>query len=193
MIPALPKSTIKPALRLAAAVLLCLFGAAAAHEGEHDEDEAPAPAGPAAPPAASPMPSLDADTPQLELVVKRQDGEVLLYIDDYATDAPLDGLQVAVRSGNRALQAAAAGQGVYRLPADLLDPAAGTALRIEVHGHGIEANVQGELPPAPAQPVKQAASSLPHPPVWAWGTAAAVALLSLLLFRLRLRRRALAA
>jgi hypothetical protein len=190
MIHASPKSMTESGMRrTVAAAMLLLSCAAAAHEGhhDHDADEAPAPV------AAAPSPALAADTPQLELVVKRQQNDLLLYLDDYASDAPLDGLQVEVHSGSRVLQAAAAGEGLYRLPADLLDGAAGATLQIVVHGHGLDASVPGELPPAPAQPHT---ASVPHGlslPPWSWVTAAAVALLALLLFRFRLRRRALAA
>jgi hypothetical protein len=185
MIPALPKSTTKT-LRLAAVLaVLCLSFAAAAHEGHHEEQ--------AALPAATPPPAVNADTPQVELVLKRQQDELLLYLDDYATDAPLDGLSVLVHSGSRTLQAAAAGEGVYRLPMDLLDPGAGQALQVEIHGHGIAVSVPGELPPAPAPLAATAATHRVHLPPWTWLTAAAAAVLVLLLFRLRLRRRALAA
>ena len=130
---------------LLAASLCCLCGAALAHEGHHeaepDADSAPAAQAPAAPRSAL-------DTPQIELVVQREGRDLVLYLDDYATNAPLNGLQVAVRSNTLTLQAAPNGEGTYRVPGDLIDQPGGEPLQIEVHGAGIDAHLQAPLPAA---------------------------------------------
>jgi hypothetical protein len=183
-IPVLRKRAIDRGFgrHVAAAVLLGFSGCAAAHEGHH-HDTAPAPAAP-------PLPALAADTPQIELVVKRQQDQVVFYVDDYASNAPLDGLQLEVHDGSRVLQAAPAGEGVYQVPADLLGAGA-QALQIVVRGRGVEAAVPGELPAAPA-----AAASLPAASqhrAWPWLATAAAAVLLLPVLGRRIRRRALTA
>jgi DNA-binding transcriptional LysR family regulator len=133
---------------LQASLCTALFCAitAQAHEGHHDEEPEAAPVATTAPPAHA-----AADTPQLELVAERRGPDVLLYLDDYATNAPLDGLQVNVHSGAQLLQAAAAGEGTYRIPGDLIDASKEQTLAVEVHGPGIEAQLQAVLPPAVAE------------------------------------------
>ena len=151
--------------------LACLGAASAqAHEGHHhdDGDETPA--------VASPPPvHAAADTPQLELVAERRGADVVLYLDDYATNAPLDGLQVSLRSGAQLLQAAAAGEGSYRVPADLVGTGE-QALEIEVHGKGLDARLQTTLPATSI--AAPAAAGSPTIGIKAWiGAAAAVLLL----------------
>lgn len=133
---------------LLAASLCGWCGAALAHEGHH---EAQPDADSAAAAQAPPAPRSTLDTPQIELVAQREGRDLLLYLDDYASNAPLNGLQVAVRSDTLTLQAAASGEGVYRVAGDLLDGHPGAPLQIDVHGAGIDAHLQAPLPPAAEQ------------------------------------------
>jgi hypothetical protein len=170
---------------------LLLFGAAAgvpAHEGHHEaEPEAPVPAEGPAPGAAHAM----SDTPQVELVAQREGADIVLYLDDYASNAPLNGLQVSVRSGALNLQAAAAGEGSYRIPGDLIDAQPARTLEITVHGAGIDAQLQAPVPSAvPAAAAAPAASAAAHP-LWLLAIALAVLLAAAggyLLWRKRGRR-----
>src|ERR1700757_2453015 len=110
-------SMIHALRRRALPLLLILPLAAAAHEGHHhDEDPAPAP-------VAKPA--------QVEVVAQRDGGDVLIYVDDYASNAPLSGLQVVIHQSAGVVQAATAGEGLYRVPADLVDAAA-RELQIEI-------------------------------------------------------------
>jgi hypothetical protein len=134
-------------------LLLACCGAASAHEGHHHDeaDEAPAPA--AAAPHAAP------DAPRLEVVAQREGADLVFYVDDYASNAPLDGLQLSLRSGTRTLEAAG-GQGRYALPAELLEAPAGQDLQLRVQGGGIDVTVEVPLPAVAAVPPVQEAPSL---------------------------------
>jgi hypothetical protein len=142
-----PKRTIedmiKPLPYLLLVLLCCASGAVPAHEGHH---EAAAEAAAAAPTASD----TGLDTPQIELVVQREGADIVFYLDDYASNAPLQGLQVSVRSGTLTLQAAPSGEGSYRIAGDLIGGDSAQPLQISVHGAGIDAQLQAVLPAAPA-------------------------------------------
>lgn len=133
-----------PLSYLLAAWLCCLHGAALAHEGHHEAEPE------AAAPLAVPAPHTALDTPQIELVAQREGADIVLYLDDYASNAPLSGLQVSVRSGTLTLQAAANGEGAYRIAGDLIDAHSEQALDISVHGAGLDEQLHTVLPPAAA-------------------------------------------
>jgi len=158
--------------------LCCASGAVPAHEGHHEAE--PEAAAPAVPPALR----ATLDTPQVELVVQREGSDILLYLDDYATDAPLSGLQVSVRSGTLTLQAAASGEGTYRVAGDLIDGHGEQLLEISVHGAGLDAQLQTALPAA-----TEPAGSVEAAPRVAWWIAAVPAGLILLGGGWLLRRR----
>ena len=155
---------------LLGAWLYCAAAAALAHEG-HREAEPDAAAA-----AASPAPHAALDTPQVELVAQREGADIVLYLDDYASNAPLSGLQLSVRSGTLTLQAAASGEGAYRIAGDLIDAGAEQALDISVHGAGIDAQLRAVLPPAAQANHAGQAESAGHDRRWI-----AVAVLTLLL------------
>jgi len=153
-------------------LLLVLHVQASAHEGHHHDEPQPAAGAPAAP----------GGTPRIEAVAQREGGDIVLYLDDYASNAPLDGLQVAVRSGTVAVQVAG-GEGRYRFPADLLTGQGAQPLALSVHGQGFDTELAVELPAAvPAVVVPQASRWLPR-------LASAVLILGLLLAARLLRRR----
>jgi len=148
MIRALPKSMNKFASGLRRLIVGSCFavgGLAFAHAGhdrgaEHDDRAAVAPA-----PAAA------ATTPQVELVATHEHGDLVIYVDDYASNAPIDGLQVQLRSGNQLLQASASGDGIYRLPAELVEAQDGnTPVTFLLHGRNLDLQVQTVLPDAPS-------------------------------------------
>ena len=150
--------------------LCCAAGAVSAHEGHHEaEPEA------AAVPAAPPAPRATLDTPQVELVVQREGGDIVLYLDDYATNAPLNGLLLSVRSGTLTLQAAQSGEGAYRIAGDLIDGRGEQPLEISLHGGGIDAQLQAVLPAA-VQPGGEPEAS-PHNAWWLAAVPAALILL----------------
>ena len=165
----------KPAVPLSyllAVLLCCVSGAVLAHEGHHeDQPEAVAP-------AVAPAPRATLDTPRIELVAQREDGDIVLYLDDYATNAPLDGLQVSVRSGSLTLQAAAGGEGAYHIAGDLIDARVEQPLDISVHGAGLDAQLQAVLPPA-AEAVPAEQATLAQHDVW-WIAATVLAAACLL-------------
>ena len=166
----------KRATSLLAGLLLGFSGSALAHEGHH-HDDAEAPAA-----AATPQPA--STPPRLEVVARREGGDIVLYVDDYASNAPLDGLQLSVRSGGLTVQAAG-GEGRYRIPADLLPAPGEQTLELSVHGSGVEAQLQVPLSAAvvpEAAPAPAGASSL-------WSRLSGAVLIVGLLFAAWLLRR----
>lgn len=163
------------ATELLAILLLVLQGAAMAHEGHHHDEPEPRPAAGAQAAPAAPL--------RIEAVAQREGGDIVLYLDDYASNAPLDGLQVAVRSGTVTVQAAGA-EGRYRVPADVLAAQAGQPLALSVHGAGVDAEIAVELPAAapPAALAPQVSQRLPR-------LASAALILLVLLAAWLLRRR----
>jgi membrane fusion protein, heavy metal efflux system len=92
------------------AILLLMGGSAFAHEG-HDHGEEKKSAGP-----ATLMPRLEARSGPFELVAVRQSGELLIYLDRFATNEPIAGAQVTVETPVGPKEATLK-DGVYRLPA----------------------------------------------------------------------------
>ncbi|AXQ31292.1 hypothetical protein D0B54_22555 [Solimonas sp. K1W22B-7] len=159
--------------RLLAMSLLGFALAAAAHDG-HEQGDPPASA------AAALDPRVELHSSRTELVVVRTADALLVYADDYVTNAPLEGLQVAVTTAGRRVEAEALGDGVYRLPLDLLQGA--TPLQLQLHGAAGAESFPLTLPPAPPPPAAVA-------PAWiAWAAAASAALVLLGLWFARRRR-----
>jgi hypothetical protein len=135
---------------------LLLAGAAAAHEG-HDHGAAPAPEV-AAPDATAPRLALH--SARVELVAVRDARDLLVYIDDYETNAPLAGLRVQLRAGSRLLSAQPVEAGTYRIVADALDAAVPQPAVFLLHSDAWSEQLEGVLPPAqPVAPAGPADSS----------------------------------
>lgn len=178
MTHALLKRTSFPGLL--AAVLLGCSAAVLAHEGHHHGDEAPEPA----PLAAAAAPHIAPEAAQLEVVAQREGAELAFYVDDYASNAPLDGLQLSLRSGAITVQAAGE-QGRYSVPAELLAEA-GRQAELSVRGDGIDARLQMELPPPPPAAPARAATPLLVPRLSSAGLILALLAAAWLLRRRRL-------
>jgi len=130
-------------------LLLPLALTAQAHEGHEHEEAVPAAAVTAIPAADAPRLTLTA--PQFELVAVRDTAALLIYVDDYDSNAPLADLQLQVQSGSRSTQAEALEPGLYRvaLAALGLDNKPGTApLSFIVRSPQWQARVDGVLPAA---------------------------------------------
>jgi len=126
-------------LRAAGVIALALLASPVlAHEGRrHDDDaEAEASASKAAATAVAvpPPPAVAASTPKLELVLKRDAQRVLIYLDDFATNAPLAGLTVSVRANGHDVGAEAIEPGTYSVPLDLLPPEDAAPITVRVRG-----------------------------------------------------------
>ena len=102
-------------LRIAVLVAAALALPAWAHEGEDHG----APATPA--PSVQVGSRTEARTEAFELVVVLTDGRLSLYLDDFATNAPVAGGQVEVESGPFRAVADQAAPGVYRVSAGSFD------------------------------------------------------------------------
>jgi membrane fusion protein, heavy metal efflux system len=93
-------------------LFLCSPLAAFGHAG-HDHD-APASALPLAPRA-------EAYSDQIEALAVLENGELRIYLDEFATNAPIDGAELEIEVGGEPRVAEALGDGVYRLPANGLE------------------------------------------------------------------------
>lgn len=127
-------------MRILVLLTLLLALSAQAHEGhEHGE------AGESAATALQPRVELHSD--RTEVVVVRGAEALLVYADDYASNAPLENLAVAVTAGDRRIEAQALGEGVYRLPLDLLPVT--EALQLQLRDQDRQESFALKLPPAP--------------------------------------------
>ncbi|WP_293003157.1 hypothetical protein [Nevskia sp.] len=134
-------------LRAAGVIALALLASPAnAHEGHRHDDDAEAHAdsqadehsgaerGAAADKVLPAAPAVSASTPKLELVLKRDAQRLLIYLDDFATNAPLAGLAVSVRANGHDIGAEAIEPGTYSVPLDLLPPEDAAPITVRVHG-----------------------------------------------------------
>ena len=123
-------------LRAAGVIALALLVSPAnAHEGHrHDDDADAEPASTNVPAEVPSATAVAASTPKLELVLKRDAQRLLIYLDDFATNAPLAGLAVSVQSNGRDLGAEAIEPGTYSVPLDLLPPEAAAPITVRVRG-----------------------------------------------------------
>lgn len=153
--------------QLMAMLMLALCWSAQAHEGhEHGE-----PAAAATATALEPRVALHSE--RVEVVVVRGAEALLVYADDYSSNAPLEHLAVAVAAADRRAEAQALGEGVYRLPLDLLPP--GDALQLQLRGPDWQESFALSLPPPVADE-----SPAQHLARWPWLAAALAVLLALI-------------
>lgn len=152
--------------RLMVVLLLALGLPAQAHEGyEHGE--------PAAAVAATALePRVELRSERVEVVVVRGAEALLIYADDYVSNAPLEHLAVAVTAVDRRVEAQPLGEGVYRLPLDLLPAVAG--LQLQLRGPDWQESFALSLPPA-AEEAGQATQRA----WWPWASAGVAVLLIL--------------
>ncbi|MET0277897.1 MAG: RND transporter [Pseudorhodoplanes sp.] len=99
---------------LAAAALFAAFpGFARSHEG-HDHG-AQAPAAP-----ATVLPRGEAHSDMFELVAVAERDTLILYLDDYRSNAPVDGAKLEIETPDGPKSASALGNGIYKLEASFL-------------------------------------------------------------------------
>lgn len=128
---------------------------AVAHEGHPDAaNEAPTS-------AATSLPRMEWSSPQAEVVVVREARRMLVYVDDYPTNAPLDGLTLHLRCGPRLLSATVVEPGLYAFDlTDIADHDARTATVLIRHPRWSAAFVAALPPPDdPASPEHRADGS----------------------------------
>ena len=95
--------------------------------------------------------------PPIELVVVRITDGLLLYVDDYLSNAPLTGLDITLLAGTRASRASAQGNGVYRVPLEIADTAMRN-IRLVIQGPQIDVRLDATLPDDPAAETHAAGS-----------------------------------
>ena len=91
------------------AMLLPILGFA--HGGE-DHGESTKPTG-----VTSATPRAEAQTDLFELVVTPENGQLTIYVDEFANNQPVDGAKVEIESGTWKAIANAAERGIYRVAA----------------------------------------------------------------------------
>ncbi len=129
-------------LRFALLVCVCLIAARAqAHEGHDHPDDADH----ADYAVATDAPRLVHVSPRLEAVAVIDGQGLSVWVDDFASNRPLTGLDVSVQTASGLLHATESGAGLYRLPRDLLGEGQ-AALSIRLHGAGFEEAFDGRLP-----------------------------------------------
>jgi len=160
--------------RVAALLLLASAFPAQAHEGHEHGDAAEA--------AAALEPRVEFHSARIEGVVARGAEALLVYADDYASNAPLENLSVAVAVADRRIEAHPLGEGIYRLPLDLLPEE--ESLQLQLRGEGWQESFALQLPPAALQ-----GEGAPRPR-WPWALALVLAVSAGLVLLRRRRRRA---
>lgn len=176
-------------MRLLILMSLCVSAAlfpAWAHEGHEHADEAA--------PVSLPLSArLIHSSAQIEAVAQIDAQGLAIWVDDYASNRPLSGLDVSVKAGDRVLRAQESEPGAYRLPGDLFS---GSEVQLSVHIKGqaeaaaIDESFTGRLPTSPLHEQEQEPG--PSHASLSWiGIALAIVVVSLGLI-LILRRRAAA-
>ena len=125
------------ALLCAAALAAALPPSVRAHEGHGAE----------APPATTaPMPRLESEGSDVELVATAEGHTLTIYLDRSATNAPIDGATVEVAGEGLAPSAAKAmGDGVYVIEAEWIEQPGAKALTFTVMADGIADLLAGKL------------------------------------------------
>lgn len=110
-----------------------------AHEG-HDHGDAPVAQQQAL------APRLTHTSARLEVVALLQGRDLLVYADDYASNAPASGLRVDVRSAGRLVQALEIEPGLYRANVQIDTQAREVPLDLSLSGEGVSERFGGTLP-----------------------------------------------
>ena len=108
-------SHLASALAAGTLIALLVTGAACAHEGHDHGTPAQAATSPA---SAAPRGEAASDT--FELVAVAQGAELIVYLDGFATNAPVTGATIEVETPDGPARAEAKDDGTYRLPAPWL-------------------------------------------------------------------------
>lgn len=163
---------------------LSLFlGQVSAHEGHEHKEEAPATEQVQSKEESAARLALH--SARVELVAAREGDDLLIYIDDFETNAPLEGLKLQLRAADRVLQARSIAPGLYQIPLDVIPPAGGQ-VEFTLQGEGWQEQLSGVLPAA-LEAQAPTAQRL-HWSVIAAALASAAVLIGLLLWFLRRRR-----
>ncbi|MGQ0699195.1 MAG: cytochrome-c peroxidase [Panacagrimonas sp.] len=89
--------------------------------------------------------NLAISTDSLSVVVVPNRDTLLLYVDELASNAPIDGLSATVIASGQVRHAKALGDGVYTVPADGLDWQVPHDLSIRLRGPTVDLKVRGAL------------------------------------------------
>lgn len=167
--------------------LLCL--GVYAHDGE--DHSAPKPAVNTSVRSATASPQFVAQTDQFELVGNLQGNTLTLYLDHFASNAPVPGAQIELESGAWKGSATESSAGVYRVVADPLAHAGKHAITITVQAGDASDLMEATLETGAQIASQVSGGSASVAPLWQNRTTLGAALLLALgaLGALTLRRR----
>ncbi|MDZ4078840.1 MULTISPECIES: hypothetical protein [Hydrocarboniphaga] len=90
-------------------------------------------------------PRLTHASARLEVVALLHGHDLLIYADDYASNAPVPGLRVDVRTSGRLIQALETEPGLYRASLQIEPQEAEVQLEVSLSGEGIAEHFGGRL------------------------------------------------
>lgn len=156
---------------------------ASAHGGEdHAHEDTVAPAVPLL------APRTEAASEDVELLAVHGNGTLTVYLSDFRTNAPLEGVEVEVESAGHTVMAAALAPGVYRAEAPWLAVSGRHALVFTIQGEQVADLLEAHLDiPQPVADEHQE-GLLDLSPLGVAGSIGGIAVAGLLAFGLRRRK-----
>lgn len=155
--------------------------AARAHEGHDHAAELPPL------PVQAAGPRMEARSADLELLAVLQGGQLLIYLDHFASNAPVTDAKLELESGDWSAQAEPRPDGTYRVAAGPLAAPGKHPLVVTVEAGELIDLLNGELlveaPPAAEPPAAAAASFLS--PAWMLGGVLIISVLGVVALRAR--------
>jgi hypothetical protein len=155
-----------------------------AHAGE-DHGDGPSPAQTTQPLA----PRAEAHSDDIEMLAVYGNGELTLYLSDFKTNEPISDAKVELESGSDSVVAAAAGEGVYKLPAPWLAKPGKHGLVVSVEGKDVADLLEASLdiPDVAAETKRSGIGDFA--PAGLIGSLGGIALLGLVALGLRRRKK----
>lgn len=139
-------------------------------------------------------PRLEVATPDIELLAVMQDGNLVMYLDRYASNEPVRNASVEVESGGNKALGQPAAEGIYSVRADWLTKPGKHELLFTVHSENLDDLLAGSLEvPALPQSSDPNTSGIPASS-WLWGSLGLLGLGGVaLIFTRRMRNKSMGA
>lgn len=155
-----------------------------AHAGE-DHGDGPAPVQTTQPLA----PRTEAHSDDIEMLAVYGNGELTLYLSDFKTNEPIADAKVEIESGSDSAVAAAAGEGVYKLPAPWLAKPGKHGLVVTVEGKDVADLLEASLEIQAVAAETKSSGIGEFAPAGLIGSLGGIALLGLVALGLRRRKK----
>lgn len=155
-----------------------------AHAGEdHGDDPAPAQTTQLLAPRA------EAHSDDIEMLAVYGSGELTLYLSNFKTNEPIANAKVEIESGTQTVAAAAAGDGIYKVPAPWLAKPGKHGLVVTVEGKDIADLLEASLEIQDVAKETQSSGIGEFAPAGLLGSLGGIAVLGLVAFELRRRKK----